>query len=203
MSFVKKLKSKLESSPAYTVTQEIPLPIYESSLKGIIDPESIKERCLAIRDANEVDFSASLILKGAWKSPYYNKGTPDFERFSDLATALEDKLNVIRAYGKSEMRFQVSHIWIVIYTEGSLIDWHNHIDTVDSFTRMTGTYYPVASANAQPIEFKNKDSKDGVMKIPVTQDKVLIFPSALYHSVSASVDSELRIVVGFNFFGLS
>ena len=199
MSFVKNLKNKLESSPAYTVRQEIPLPIYESSLKGIIDAESIKERCLAIRDADEIDFSASHFLKGAWKSPYYHKGSPNFEKFSDLATALEDKLNVIRAYRKSEMRFQVSHIWIVIYTEGSFIDWHTHMENVDGFTRMTGTYYPVASANAQPIEFQHKDD---VIKIPVTQDKVLIFPSVLHHSVSACVDPELRIVVGFNFFGL-
>lgn len=199
MSFINKLKTKLESGPAYTVTQEVSLPIYESSLKGIIDPATIKERCLSIRAAEEIDYSSSHFLKGAWKSPYYAKGSPNFEKFADLSTALEDKLHSVAAYRRSEMRFHVMHFWIVMYTEGSTIDWHAHIENVNSFTRFTGTYYPVASEAAEPIEFQHED---GIISVPVTQDKVLLFPSVLRHRVSKCTDSEPRIVVGFNFSGL-
>lgn len=199
MLHIKSLKNRLESLPKYIVKQEIDLPIYESSLAGIIDPESIKEKCLAIYETEEGDLNVKHFLKNSWKSPYYQKGSPNFEKFNDLAVALLNKLHSVEALRKSEMRFHVREFWIVIYTEGSEIHWHTHIPNVNGFTRLTGTYYPVASARAEPIEFQHSD---GTISIPVTKDKVLIFPSMLHHRVPACVDSEPRIVVGFNFSGL-
>jgi hypothetical protein len=203
MSFLNRLKTKsqLLSQSTYSVTQEITIPIYERNFNGIVDSEDIAKKCLAIRDSRALDTSINHFLTGAWKSPYYRRGQRDdmFEEFSSLIKPVEDTLNALPSYGKAKTRFEILEWWIIIYNKGASIDWHDHIPVVDAFTRFSATYYPMVPDNAQPILFKNKGE---ILEVPVTQNKILYFPSMTYHSVSECVSDEPRIMVGFNFEGL-
>lgn len=203
MSFINKLKTKfdLESLSTYSVTQEITLPIYESSLKGLIDSSLLGKKCLDIRNNNEVhhDLPFLLILKNTWKSPYYKRDDKS-EDFGELITIVEDKLNSLPALSKSKMRITVKEWWIIIFEKDSTITWHDHIPIIDTFTRFSASYYPEVSSDAQPLEFKDKDK---ILSIPVTKDKIVFFPSVLSHRVNDCVSTEPRIMIGFNFTGLA
>jgi hypothetical protein len=200
MSFINRLKSKIQPLKTYSVTQEITLPIYESNLNGLVDPVKLGEKCLSIQQIETVDLTANPVLSGAWKSPYYKRSDVKFEEFSNLFNAVEDKLNSLPAFKKSEMRFYVHEWWFIIYTKGASINWHGHSPRVDTFTRFSATYYPIVPENTQPLLFKDKDE---ILEIPVTQNKLVFFPSVVYHSVSEVISSEPRIMIGFNFMGLS
>lgn len=203
MSFINKLKTKVQTlaESTYSVRQEISIPIYERNFNGIVDAEDIGKKCLAIRDSKAFDTSINHFLSGAWKSPYYKRGESDekFEEFSDLINAVEDTLNALPAYNKAKTRFEILEWWIIIYNKGAAIDWHDHIPVADAFTRFSATYYPLVPDNAQPLLIQNKDE---VLTIPVTQNKIVYFPSMTRHSVAECVSDEPRIMVGFNFEGL-
>jgi hypothetical protein len=196
MSFVDKLKSRLRyqteiSTPAYTITQTIPFPIYELDLKGLIDADSIKEKCLSIK--TKKNHKPNTVING-WQSQYYSPGSNEFELFSEFINIIEGKLNLITSIRKSNTKYKIIDFWIVIYGKDTYHDWHNHTRFID-FTGYSGVYYPVASDNAEPIEFKNNDS---TFSITAKKDKLLIFPSVLTHRVPKCNDSELRIAISFN-----
>jgi hypothetical protein len=203
MTFINKLKTKFElgSLSTYSVTQEITLPIYESSLKGMVDSSRIGKKCLEIQDNNEVqeDLSFIEILKKTWKSQYYTRDDKS-EDFGELIKLVEDKLNSLPAMRNSKMRFTVIEWWIIIFGKDSTITWHDHCPYPDTFTRFSATYYPEVPLDAQPLEFKDKDK---ILSIPVVKDKIVFFPSTLSHRVSECISDEPRIMVGFNFLGLS
>ena len=204
MSFFDKLKSKSQSAPKYTVTQSVELPIYELDLKNIIDPDTIKEKCLDEFNKSGSKSNKSDIVKDGWQSPYYVRGNNDdkFEVFTELITSVEDKLNSVNALANSKTKLEVNEFWFVIYNKGTSHAWHNHLPKtqLDGFSNFSGVYYPVASDKAEPIEFKN-DNK--TLSISVTQHKLLLFPSMLSHRVPKCNDSDLRLSVAFNFTGLS
>ena len=204
MNFANKLKTKLRtisetSEPAYIITQSISLPLYELDLKGLVDSDSIKERCLSRLE--KVSHNTKLVKEG-WQSPYYVFGTTEFEIFNDLIKIVEDKLNLItdlqKSNTKSNTKYRIDHCWFVIYGEGTYHDWHTHNGKVDHFSGYSGVYYPAASDAAQPIEFENNDS---TISIPVTKDKLILFPSVLKHRVPKCTDPDLRIAFSFNFSG--
>jgi hypothetical protein len=204
MAFFDKLKSKTQAVPKYTVTQSVELPIYELDLKNIIDPDTIKEKCLDEFNKSGSKNNRSDIVKDGWQSPYYRRGNNDdkFEVFNELITAVEDKLNSVNALTNSKTKLEVDHFWFVIYNKGTSHAWHKHLPKTQlhGFPNFSGVYYPVASDKAEPIEFKN-DNK--TLSISVTQHKLLLFPSMLYHRVPECNDSDLRISVAFNFTGFS
>ena len=204
MSYLDKLKSKIQAAPKYRVTQAVELPIYELDLKNIIDPDTIKEKCLAEFNKSDSKTNRSDLVQDGWQSPYYVRGTNDdmFEVFNELITAVEDKLSSINALTNCNTRLEVNYFWFVIYYKGASHRWHNHLPKthLDGFSNFSGVYYPVASDKAEPIEFKN-DNK--TLSISVTRHKLLLFPSMLYHRVPECNDSDLRISVAFNFKSLS
>jgi hypothetical protein len=199
MSFIDKLKNKLESkrlqeesTPAYAITQPITLPIYELNLKGLVDADSIKEKCLINRTGTN---HKPTIVRNGWQSPYYYTGSVEFEIFSELIGVIENKLNLIAGIRNPNTKYKLMIFWIVIYGKGTHHEWHSHAHKLENFTGYSGVYYPAASDKAEPIEFKNNDT---ITSIPVRKDKLLIFPSVLMHRVPACIDSELRIAVSFN-----
>mgnify|MGYP000396887544 CR=1 FL=1 len=204
MAFIDKLKSTIQAAPKYTVTQSVKLPIYELDLKNIIDPDTIKEKCLDEFNKSGNKNNRSDLVKDGWQSPYYIRGNNDdkFEVFTELITAVEDKLNSVNALTNSKTKLEVDHFWFVIYNKGTIQEWHNHLPKtqLDGFSNFSGVYYPVASDKAEPIEFKN-DNK--TLSISVEQHKLLLFPSMLYHRVPECNDTDLRISVAFNFKSLS
>jgi hypothetical protein len=204
MSFLDKLKSTIQAAPKYTVTQSVELPIYELNLKNIIDPDTIKEKCLDEFNKSGSESNRTDLVKDGWQSPYYLRGNNDdkFEVFTELITAVEDKLNSVNALTNSKTRLEVNKFWFVIYYKGASHAWHNHLPKthLDGFSNFSGIYYPVASDKAEPIEFEN-DNKP--LSISVTQHKLLLFPSMLYHRVPECNDADLRISVAFNFKSLS
>jgi len=204
MSFLDKLKSTIQAAPKYTVTQSVELPIYELNLKNIIDPDTIKEKCLDEFNKSGSESNRTDLVKDGWQSPYYLRGNNDdkFEVFTELITAVEDKLNSVNALTNSKTRLEVNKFWFVIYYKGASHAWHNHLPKthLDGFSNFSGIYYPVASDKAEPIEFEN-DNKP--LSISVTQHKLLLFPSMLYHRVPECNDADLRISVAFNFNSLS
>ena len=201
MSFVDKLKNKLESkvlleeiaTPAYIITQPVTLPVYELDLKGLVDADSIKEKCLNKHTGTN---HKPAIVQNGWQSPYYFTGSNEFEIFSELIKVIEDKLSLITSIQKSNTKYKISQFWFVIYGKGTYHNWHCHRGKLGNFAGYSGVYYPVASDKAEPIEFKNNDS---TISINVKKDKLLIFPSVLMHRVPECTDSELRIAVSFNF----
>jgi hypothetical protein len=206
MSFINKLKSKTQDAPKYIVTIPVRLPIYELNLTNIIDPDTIKEKCLDEFNKSGSKSNKSDIVKDGWQSPYYVKGNNDdkFEVFTELITAVEDKLNSVNALTNSKTKLEVYEFWFVIYYEGTNHAWHNHTflpkTHLDRFSNFSGVYYPIASDKVESIEFQNNNK---TLSIPVTQHKLLLFPCLLYHRVPECNDSNLKILVAFNFAGLS
>lgn len=204
MAFIDKLKSTIQAAPKYTVTQSVKLPIYELDLKNIIDPDTIKEKCLDEFNKSGSESNRTDLVKDGWQSPYYLRGNNDdkFEVFIELITAVEDKLNSTNALTNSKTRVEVNKFWFVIYYKGTSHAWHNHLpnNRLDGFSNFSGIYYPVASDKAEPIEFENGDE---TLSISVTQHKLLLFPSMVYHRVPECNDTDLRISVAFNFKSLS
>ena len=194
MSFINKLKNKLDKFPSYHVVQPVSLPIYEIDLSSIIDPDVIKTKCLNLVEGTSNPIN---LVKNGWQSPYYYRDTSDkFEIFSELIDAVENKLNAIDILKSHTSKFRVYEFWFIVSGKNTSHRWHSHVGIPDHFSDFSGVYYPVTTNNSKPLEFKNDNQ---ILSIPVKKNKLLLFPSVLMHQVSECADDDLRVSVAFNF----
>jgi hypothetical protein len=194
MSFIKKLQNKIELGPKFFVTQKIELPIYSFNIKHLIDSDDIKNRCLLLKTD---DLGNNKIVKNGWQSPYYFRNTKEFNLFNDLISVIEDKVNTVLNFQK---KLFISEIWFVLYRPETTHNIHNHIHPVQKNKYIfSGVYYPVAEEFAAPIIFRDAmDDNSKETEIPIKQDELLIFSSALYHYVPKGTNENLRIAISFN-----
>jgi hypothetical protein len=205
MTFIKKLKNKIKEAneliPAYEVSAKLNLPIYSLDTTDELDPNLIKDICLKImEDPNNRD--TSIIDDGlinGWTTSYLDYGNKKhlifWEMLSPIIKLIENKANKVLP-----IPVKVNRFWFHVYGKNTEHKWHHHHGPNFKLTKeigYVGVYYPAATANVSPIQFRNFESED--LSINIKSGQLLFFPEVLLHSVPAKTTDDLRIVLSVSF----
>ena len=114
------------------------------------------------------------------------------ESFEDVAEKLEE-------YFKSEnTHFKLRKYWTAIYNKNATHLMHNHFGGVLDKTNYSGILY-LSSIGSTTFYSTNPMSMETTYEENSESGKIVMFPSALPHSVNSStIDGEIRMVVAFN-----
>lgn len=164
----------------YYVSQIVRMPIYTFNLADKVDASVIKDICLESRK-NAYDGRTDLVREG-WQSKYFTRNEGDLH---NLIETVEEKVNITAGNV-----YKVITYWFLVYHKSGSQKWHDHRDS-----DISAVYYPEVGTDSSPLVFKNEPNND--LEIPVENNKLVIFPSKLQHSVPINHSSD-RLSVAFN-----
>lgn len=167
--------------PKYFVSQTIRLPIYVFDIGDQIDANIVKNICLESRK-NYLTGRPDLVSQG-WQSKYFKRTEGNL---NNLIETVEEKVNITAGNV-----YKVDSYWFVVYNKLGSQKWHDHGES-----DISAVYYPEVGLEPSPIIFKNEPNND--LEIPVSNNKLIIFPSKLQHSVPVNDNNDLRIAIAFN-----
>ncbi|HAA91225.1 MAG TPA: hypothetical protein DCS82_10840 [Rhodospirillaceae bacterium] len=132
---------------------------------------------------------------------------PAFQEFNDAVMQCLTKYGELMAYPLAENDLRITQCWVNIYQQGMSQEIHNHANHI-----MTGVYYVKAPPNCSKIMFHSYNA-DTMIRPPIERDTpynttiaayspepgdLVIFDSALRHSVPVNEAEGERISVSFN-----
>jgi len=132
---------------------------------------------------------------------------PAFKEFHNLAMQCLTAFGELMEYPLAQNNLRITQCWVNIYQYGMSQEIHNHNNHI-----MTGVYYVKAPENCSQLLFHSPQA-DTMIRPPIAQDNkfnsmtasyrpqpgdLVVFDSALRHSVPTNMTEGERISVSFN-----
>lgn len=132
---------------------------------------------------------------------------PAFSEFTDIAMQCLRAFGELMAYPLAQNNLHITQRWANVYQYGMSQEIHKHSNHI-----MTGVYYVKAPENCSQLLFHSSQA-DTMIRPPIMQDNafnsmtasyrpqpgdLVVFDSALRHSVPANMADGERISISFN-----
>lgn len=187
---IQKLKDRLESTPAYFVTQYITCPIFVFDLNNEIDGEKIVERAYDFKKEEYRHTIHQLVTNGFQTIPFAPR---QYNLFTDLIKIIEQKANIA-----TNSKYTIDHFWFVFSERGTEHAPHNH-NILDKVMPLSAVYYPTDNEGSSPLIFNTfEQGKENEIVIPAKKNRLIIFHSQLYHMVPKCTSDINRISFSCN-----